>query len=156
MQISYTAIPTPIVQAWREGRPDAYGKPPERCVAKDGSYQCRHCLKLIPEGADMLLVAHRPFAQLDAYAETGPIFVCADPCEGYGSQPAVPATLQSNPSYLLKAYGADDRIIYGTGAVIEADHIPSRAATLFADPAVRYIHVRSARNNCYQARIDRG
>ena len=156
MQISYTAMPTDIARAFQNGAPDAYGNPPERQIADDGGYQCRHCLTIIPPGNAMLLVAYRPFGALDAYAETGPVFVCADPCEGFGTRAEVPKTLTTSPTFLLKGYGANDRIIYGTGAVIDADRIPERAAALFADPNVAYIHVRSAKNNCYQARIDRG
>ncbi|SMC12741.1 hypothetical protein ROA7745_02572 [Roseovarius aestuarii] len=155
MQIRYTAMPTDIARAYQSGAPDAYGNPPERQTADDGGYQCRHCLTIIPPGSDMLLVAHRPFDALDAYAETGPIFVCADSCNGYGSQPEVPPTLRASPDFLIKAYGRDDRIIYGTGAITPATQIETRAAELFANPDVAYLHVRSSRNNCYQARIDR-
>ena len=34
--------------------------------------------------------------------------------------------------------------------------IPARAAALFGDARVACVAVRSARNNCYQVRIDRG
>lgn len=155
MPFTYTAIPTEIARAYQNGAPDAYGNPPERQIADDGGYQCRHCLTIIPPGSAMLLVAYRPFDALDAYAETGPIFICADHCEGFGSRADVPKTLTASPTFLLKGYGADDRIIYGTGAVIDADRIPDYADRLFADPKVAYIHVRSAKNNCYQARLDR-
>ena len=155
MQIRYSAMPTETARAFWRGAPDAYGNPPELQVS-DGSYQCRHCLTLIPKGVETLLVAYRPFQVLDAYAETGPIFICATPCRGFGTQSTVPATLKTSPDYLLKGYGANDRIVYGTGKVVEADRIPERAAEVFADPKVAYIHVRSSRNNCYQARLDRG
>ncbi len=155
MQINYTAMPTDVARAYQNGAPDAYGNPPEIQVADDGGYQCRHCLTIIPPGSEMLLVAHRPFDALDAYAETGPVFVCARECEGFGSQPTVPPTLKASPNFLVKAYGKNDRIIYGTGAVTPAAQIGSRAAELFANPDVAYLHVRSSRNNCYQARIDR-
>ncbi|MGL6209540.1 MAG: DUF1203 domain-containing protein, partial [Paracoccaceae bacterium] len=55
-----------------------------------------------------------------------------------------------------RGYSADDRIIYGTGSVVPTEAIAVRAGELFADPRVAYLHVRSARNNCYQVRIDRG
>ncbi len=35
------------------------------------------------------------------------------------------------------------------------DAMADRADELPADPRVAYVHVRSARNNCFQARIDR-
>jgi Protein of unknown function (DUF1203) len=39
--------------------------------------------------------------------------------------------------------------------VVATGAITARAAELFADPRVAYVHVRSARNNCYQVRIER-
>ena len=156
MSIRYTALPTEIVRAYQRGAPDAYGNRPERQVADDGGYQCRHCLTIIPPGKGMLLVAHRPFEALDAYAETGPIFVCEDEYEGFETQENVPETLTASPDYLVKAYGTNNRIIYGTGRVVTAEKLAERAAEVFADPEVAYLHVRSSRNNCYQARIDRG
>ena len=156
MPVTYSAIPTEIVRAWQQGAPDAYGNAPERQISDGGGYQCRHCLTIIPEGAPMLLVAHRPFDALDAYAETGPIFVCAKDCTGFGRQARMPETLTASPEFLLKGYGRDHRIVYGTGKVVVANALVARAAEVFADTKVAYIHVRSAKNNCYQARIDRG
>lgn len=150
-----TALPTGIVRALQNGGPDAHGQRPERAVSDGGGNPCRHCLRYIPEGAEMLILAHRPFPQAQPYAETGPIFLCAEPCarhEGDG----FPQALESSPDYLIKGYSADHRIVYGTGLVIPQAQMLAQAEAIFADQRVSYIHVRSARNNCYQARIDRG
>ena len=103
--------------------------------------------------AGMLVLAHRPFPAPQPYAEIGPIFLCADACAAGGGE-AVPEILVSS-DYIVRGYGADDRIVYGTGGVVATGAIPARAAELFGDPRVAYVHVRSARNNCYQVRIDR-
>jgi len=151
--IHFTALPTDEVRALQSGGPDAYGNTPERAVSDGQGNPCRHCLRQIPEGAAMLILAHRPFPALQPYAETGPIFLCADACErGGGAE--VPGALAS-PEYLIKGYSGDDRIVYGTGAVVATGTIPDRAAALLEDARIAYVHVRSARNNCYQARIDR-
>ena len=151
--IRFTALPTDEVRALQSGAPDAYGHTPERTVSDGQGNPCRHCLRQIPEGAGMLILAHRPFPALQPYAETGPIFLCADPCNrGGGAE--VPEALAS-PDYLVKGYSAQDRIVYGTGAVVATPAIPAMAERLLADPRIAYVHVRSARNNCYQARIDR-
>ena len=60
----------------------------------------------------------------------------------------------ASPSYILRGYGADDRIVYGTGAVAATGSLLAEAAARFADPRVMYLHVRSARNNCFQCRMD--
>jgi hypothetical protein len=149
----FTAMPSEIARAYQAGAPDAYGNPPERTVSAGGGSPCRHCLKMIPEGLGMLVLAHRPFGALQPYAETGPIFLCADGCEQGGGE-ALPEMLAS-PDYIVRGYGADDRIVYGTGGVVATGRIAERAGELLADAHVAYVHVRSARNNCYQCRIDR-
>jgi len=58
-----------------------------------------------------------------------------------------------SPDYIVRGYGDDDRIVYGTGAVTATGEIVSRARALLGREDVAYVHVRSARNNCYQCRI---
>lgn len=153
MTITFTAMPTAEARACQAGGADAYGMAPERRVAEGQGNPCRHCLGMIPEGAGMLILAHRPFPALQPYAETGPIFLCADPCERGGGA-GRPAMLAS-PDYILRGYSADHRIVYGSGAVVATDRLGEEAEARFADPRVAYLHVRSARNNCFQCRIDR-
>ena len=150
--IAFSALPTDEVRALQRGAPDAYGEPPERAVSTGAGHPCRHCLKNIPAGADMLVLAHRPFPALQPYAETGPIYLCADPCERGGGV-ELPEVLEA-PDYLIKGYSEDDRIVYGTGAIVPTGDIPRRALDILGEPGVAYVHVRSARNNCYLARID--
>ncbi len=153
MSLTFRPIPTALARASQSGAPDAYGLPPERHVSDGGGNPCRHCLRMIPAGAAMLVLAHRPFPALQPYAETGPIFLCAAPCTAGGGKD-LPDIL-SSPDYILRGYGADDRIVYGTGAVVPTAQLKAEAMARFADARVAYLHVRSARNNCYQLRIDR-
>ena len=150
----FTALPTETVRALQRGAPDAFATPPERAISDGNGNPCRHCLKDIPEGAEMLILAHKPFEGTHPYAEVGPIFLCAEMCAN-GSSEQIPEILTTSPDYLLKGYSDDDRIVYGTGAIIVKDEIPPRVSEIFTDDRVKYIHVRSARNNCYQLRIDR-
>ena len=151
--IRYTPIPTETVRAYQAGAPDANGQTPERHVAAGAGNPCRHCLGMIPQGAAMLVLAHRPFPAPQPYAEVGPIFLCAESCAAGGGTD-VPAMLAS-PDYILRGYGADNRIVYGSGAVTPTDQLASRAAALLTDARIAYVHVRSARNNCFQLRIDK-
>lgn len=153
--IRITALQTETVRAWQRGAIDAYGNHPERVLSDGAGNPCRHCLRYIPQGAPMLILAHRPFDGLHPYAETGPIFVCAEPCNRHAEDSPLPEVLTSSPDYLIKGYGRDDRIVYGTGHVVPADGLQEAAKTMLRRPDVAYAHVRSARNNCYQARIDR-
>jgi len=150
----FTALPTAIVDAYRSGAPDAFGNPPERAISDGHANPCRHCLRDISAGDGMLVLAHKPFDGTHPYAEVGPIFLCADACPR-GGGPDLPEVLTTSPDYLIKGYSADDRIVYGTGTVSPTPELQDRLETIFANPEVAYIHVRSARNNCYQARVDR-
>jgi len=102
----------------------------------------------------MLILSARPFPDAQPYAEQGPIFLCADSCAPFDGN-GVPPVLTSSPDYLVKAYCAENRIIYGTGQITPALDINSYCAALFAQGEVAYIDVRSARNNCFLTRIYR-
>lgn len=154
MPIRFQALPTDKVRALQNGAPDAYGLKPERHVSDGDGVPCRHCLKEVAADEEYLILAYRPFPELQPYAETGPIFLHAQECERAEAGAALPEMLTSS-DYIVRGYGHDDRIVYGTGAVTPTDRIASRAETLFERSDIAYVHVRSARNNCYQCRIER-
>ncbi|WP_406646315.1 DUF1203 domain-containing protein [Aliisedimentitalea scapharcae] len=149
-----TAMPTHIVRALQAGGTDANGQAPEQAISTGPGNPCRHCLAHVPDGDPMLILSHRPFPTLHPYAESGPIFLCAKACDRF-EEDAIPEILRSSPDYLVKGYDATDRIIYGTGAVVAAHRIMAYSDQLLARSDVSYVHIRSSRNNCYQARVDR-
>lgn len=150
MPVQFIGLPTSTVSAIRHSGIDAYGQKVENHHAPGGTQPCRHCLDQTSE--DYLVLAHRPFRTINPYAETGPIFLCASDCVGYKPSGTPPAILKSD-SYIVRAYSSDERIVYGTGRVIPTGTIADRAAELLADPAVAFVDVRSAANNCFQCRI---
>ena len=154
MPILFTPIPTETARRYQAGGEDANGQAPECAVSDGDGNPCRHCLCFIPAGRGMLILAHRPFPAPQPYAELGPIFLCADPCEAPANRAEMPEILAS-PDYILRGYSAQDRIVYGTGAVVPTDLIRAEAEARLRDPRVVYLHLRSARNNCFQLRIDR-
>jgi hypothetical protein len=153
LEISFTALPTDFVRAIRHGAPDANGMTAEPTISDGDGNPCRHCLHDIPGDAGMLILALRPFPTPQPFAEVGPVFLCADDCEHW-DQPGIPPVLALRERHLIKGYGADDRIVYGTGRIVPSSELAAAAAALFDDPRVRYLHVRSATNNCYTCRID--
>jgi hypothetical protein len=154
MTIRFAALPTADVRALQRGGPDAYGFKPERHVSDGAGVPCRHCLKNVAAGEEYLILAYRPFPALQPYAETGPIFLHASECQRAPEGEELPEMLTS-ADYIVRGYGADDRIVYGTGAVVPTAEVRERAEALLARPDIAYVHMRSARNNCYQCRIDR-
>lgn len=146
----FNGMPVKIADEYRAGSPDAYGNPPERAIS-DGDAPCRCCLRGIPEGEEMLVLAYCPFNKLQPYAETGPVFLCAKTCRPiYKSKH--PDILTSS-EYLLKGYSSDERIIYGTGQITTVDEIENYADMLLERADVYFVDLRSAKNNCWQARL---
>jgi hypothetical protein len=156
MKPVFKALPTNEVRALQAGEADAYGMPPERRISDGDGVPCRHCLRNVAAGDAYLILAYRPFPTLQPYAETGPIFLHAEPCERAEESEALPELFSRTPAYIVRGYGHDDRIVYGTGAVVPTPQIEGRAGELLAQPDVAYLHMRSAKNNCYQCRIERG
>ena len=154
MAIRFVALETALVMRLRDGAPDGNGMVPERGMTPADGYPCRHCLGLIAKGDAYLTLAHRPFPALQPYAELGPIFLHANDCPRGGSDAEIPKFLNS-PHYMVRGYGADDRIVYGTGTIEATSEIPAAAEAKFKDERVKYLHVRSASNNCYHCRIER-
>jgi hypothetical protein len=154
MPILFTPIPTETARRYQAGGEDANGQRPEHTLSDGDGNPCRHCLRFIPRGRGMLILSHRPFPAPQPYAETGPVFLCAEHCDAPADQAAFPEILTS-PDYILRGYNAQDRIVYGTGAVVPTGRIRAEAEAWLSDPRVAYLHLRSARNNCYQLRIDR-
>ncbi len=138
---------------WRGGV-DANGQPALVRVAEGFANPCRHCLGLIPEGDKKLVLAHRPFDTLHPYAETGPIFLHAKPCDWYESYAAPPWFDYIDPA-IVRGYGQDHWIRYDTGNVVRGKEITQACEAILSDVTVAYVHVRS-KFNCFQCRVDRG
>jgi len=154
MPIRFVGLETSLVRDLQAGGPDANGQTPERHVSPGSGIPCRHCLKPVAAGEPFLILAHRPFPSPQPYAEQGPIFLHADACARHVPSAKVPAMLASE-RYLVRGYGVDDRIVYGSGQIVLTAQIVGAAAAMFADARLAYIHVRSATNNCYQCRLER-
>ncbi len=154
--IRFVALPTEIVCAYQSGTPDANGQLPERHIAQETGLPCRHCLREIQVGEPYLILAHRPFPAAQPYAELGPIFLHAEACERHAETTAAPAMFLSWEHLLIRGYNAQNRIIYGTGQVVAPSQLVEAAEQLLTRPELAYLHMRSATNNCYQCRIERG
>ena len=152
--IAFHPISTELARAYQAGGPDACGMVPERRVSAGDGVPCRHCLQMVPAGAPGLVLAHRPFPALQPYGETGPVFLCAGPCGAAVPVAEVPAMLDP-PTCILRGYGADNRIVYGTGRVMATGDLLAAAMALLARPELDHAHVRSAANNCFQVAVHR-
>ena len=156
MSIRIVALDSALVKRLQNGGLDANGHKPERHICEGGGMMpCRHCLTDIEAGEPYLILAHRPFPAAQPYAEQGPIFLHAESCPRHADSEDVPAMFRERKDYLIRGYGVDDRIVYGTGKIVAPEAMAEAAQEMFGNTRVAYIHVRSASNNCYQCRIDR-
>ncbi len=154
MDIQFVGLPSrEVAQTKSRGR-DANGSPIEIHLANGDAYPCRHCLGETPAGEEYMILAWRPFETSNPYAETGPIFLCAADCEAMVPSENVPPILVS-PRYLVRGYSKEERIVYGTGQVVQTPKIAEYARELLANPTIAFVDVRSASNNCFQCRIKR-
>ncbi len=155
MQINFVAVTDDEARNWRNGGSDAYGNLPERTISDGDGNPCRHCLRDIAAGKPMLVLSHRPFASLQPYAETGPVFVCAEPCERFVDSADLPAVVSTRQEFIVRGYDNEERIKAGTGRVVPVGKIRAYAQSLLLEPDVEAVHIRSASNNCYFCKIKR-
>ncbi len=154
MKLRIQGIPTEACAPLWQGGPDAHGQAPLVRVAEGPANPCRHCLRLIPAGEKKLVLAYRPFETLHPYAETGPIFLHAQPCDRYDSAEVPPWFNHLDPA-IVRGYGQDHWIRYDTGNVVRGNEITRTCENILEDASVAYVHVRS-KYNCFQCRVDRG
>jgi len=92
-------------------------------------------------------------ASLQPYAEVGPIFLCGNDCERHPESAGIP-DLYRHREMLIRGYDHDERIVYGSGKVIDMTNIEEEASHLFEALNLAFIHVRSSTNNCYHFRLE--
>jgi len=109
---------------------------------------------MVRRGEPYLVLAYRPFRTLQAYAEVGPIFLCARECAP-GSVVDVLPELLASATYIVRGYDLEERIVYGTGQVTPTGEIIAYSDRLLERPEIAFVHVRSASNNCYHVRAER-
>lgn len=153
-KLLFLPLPSTVADAYRAGKPDANGQPPVRHISDGSGIPCRHCLTDVDADKPYLLLSHRPFPKAQPYAETGPIFVHANPCPAFEMKDTVPPMIAVRDQMLIRGYSAEHRICEGTGHVVSTREIKDRALKMLEDDGVHYVHVRSASNNCFQCRIE--
>jgi Protein of unknown function (DUF1203) len=153
MGILVRGIDTEYVEAMRGGGLDANGQAAVWQLALGAANPCRHCLGLIAEGEQKLVLAYRPFGRLQPYAEVGPIFLHAKNCVRYESD-RLPGWFAYLQPALIRGYGHDDWIRYETGSVVPGGELAAVASNVLSAPEVAYVHIRS-KFNCFQCRVER-
>ncbi len=147
--LKYLGIPEDVASTARETMRDRFGH--DLKVVREMA-PCRVCLRISSEPEDLLLLSYQPLADTGPYAEVGPIFVHALPCEPYVDVAAFPADFTLR-RLVLRAYDHDGRIV--DAAVAEAGAAPEQAATFLSDDGVSEVHVRHESYTCFDFKIMR-
>ena len=147
------AIPTAVAESVRNTqKAPGYGFPAHKEVAA-GRAQRRNCLRLIKVNEEELyLFDYDPFCELGVPPLPGPVYVHARDCERHNGGGAIPEEYHGR-LLTLDAYGEDRTLV--TEVRVSGGDEGKAAETLFEDPRVKYIHVRSTEAGCYLFRLDR-
>jgi hypothetical protein len=154
MRLHVRGIPTEELDHFRRGGADANGQPALVRIAEGVANPCRHCLELIAEGDRKLVLAYRPFGELQPYAETGPIFLHDASCKRYESE-VLPEWFVFLDPAVVRGYDDRDWIRYDTGKVVAGHELTDVCREILSDATIAYVHIRS-KYNCFQCRVDRG
>ena len=121
--------------------------------ADNGGSPVRCCLRETRPGERVMLIAYTPPGTAGAYAERGPVFVHADPCEGYPTPHRYPPGLRHRMQ-VVRAYDRQGRIADG---VLAADGLQAEAviAEMLARPDVELVHLRNVGYGRYNFTVRR-
>jgi hypothetical protein len=148
----YRPLDDDTVRESRETLRDAHGNALHVQISESDGNACRSCLRLTPHGTALILLAHRPFTTGGPYAETGPVFVHAEPCEPYRTNDEFPADFLSR-TLVFRAYDTKGSIHDATLAA--GDEADATLTRLFSEPEVAAVHVRSPAWGCFQFAVER-
>ena len=114
-------------------------------------YPCRHCLRWAQPGERVILF---PFAAIPPgrpYAETGPIFVHAEPCARYAATLEFPANFRKGR--VFRAYNSDHDMI--DAEMVNGNEPEAVIEKLLQNPEIAFVDARSVTRGCYTFRIER-
>lgn len=148
------AIDPERLRAIRTRQRDERGNPLAAFPA-EGWEPLRCCLTFPPAGEPIALIAHSPFGTASAWSETGPVYIHAGPCAGYGRGGELPDRMRTGPK-LLRAYRADGTLDYDH-LVLVADgaDLGQPVRELLAVETVATVHVRAVLSQCFAYAVTR-
>ncbi len=154
MAIKFIALETEYVRKLQNGGVDDYGNIPHRATSNGVGVPCRHCMEMVGEGEEYLVLAHRPFSSEQPYAETGPILLHAKECDRAPETSDLPQMYEDGKKFILRGYRPNDWINYDFAKVVPLDQVRGAAETMLAQDDVSYLHMRSAECNCFHCRVE--
>jgi hypothetical protein len=148
----FRVVPLPTEAANAARHRAGTGAADYRVVVADSpnGYPCRHCLRWAEPGERMILFPFTSIAE-GPYAETGPIFIHAEPCKPYARTQEYPIDFRKGRS--IRAYDSDRNII--AAEVVNGTEPEAIIEKFLKKPETAFVHVRSASHGCYTMEIQR-
>ena len=153
-RLIFEAIPPAKLQEIRAAGADEAGNRLAVQADTAGGSPLRCCLRESAPGERVLLIAYTPPGTHGAYAERGPVFIHAEPCNGYLTPGRYPPALSHRPQ-VVRAYDQDGRIADGV-LVSDGEHAITVIRGLLARPDVTLVHLRNVGYGCYNFAVRRG
>ncbi len=156
---NFTIIPLSAETAdtVRKNKKDAFGNETIEQVAT-GAGPCRQSLQPFLPGRDKrILLAYSPFDQPGLFAETGPVFISAEPTVSYQDIHRFPAAIKADKTNFplsLIGYNTANFMVYSQ-LVGEADVEDLIEAVFAAQSSIHYLHARNAAAGCFICKIER-
>jgi Protein of unknown function (DUF1203) len=133
---------------------DHGGNPIEPFVDAEGGWPLRCCLRDSHVGERLAIVAWQPFTWAGAFAETGPVVVHVDACEGYEPGP-VPPEFEARRQ-VVRPYTHEHRIAYDLARIVdEHESLADALADVFRHDEVESVLVRNVVAGCFSFRVVR-
>ena len=146
-QFRFEPIPAATLDGIRAAGVDEAGNQLTVQTDTGGGSPLRCCLRETTPGERVLLIAYTPPGGRGGYAERGPVFIHAEPCDGYRTPDRYPAGL-SHRQQVVRAYNRDGRIAGGVLAV-DGEHAIPVIRALLAQPEVTLVQLRNVEYGCY-------
>jgi len=152
-RLIFEPIPAALLRQTRTAMMDEAGNLLTVQVTADGGSPLRCCLRETVPGEEVLLMAYTPPGTSGAYAERGPVFIHAEPCDGYRTPDRYPAAL-SHRQQVVRAYDRDGRIADGV-LVEDGEHAMPVIRELLGRPEVTLVQLRNVGFGCYNFAVRR-
>jgi hypothetical protein len=123
-----------------------------RVADANPGFPCRMSLQDAPIGERLILLPFEHQSADSPYRAAGPIFVRERVSRWSEPVDVVPPMLRAR---LLSVRGYDAGGMMEDADVVEGAKLEERIESMFAQPAIEYLHVHFARRGCYACRIER-
>ena len=149
----FEPIPPERLARIRAAMTDEAGHPLTEQTDREGGSPLRCCLRESRPGERVLLLSYAPPGGRGPYAETGPVFVHAQPCGGYATPDRYPPALRHRQQ-VVRAYDHDGRIAAGVLAADGGQAMPV-IRDLLDRPGVALVQLRNVGYGCYNFAVRR-